>query len=275
VFAQSGDAKLYWESTGSGDPVLLIMGLGMASTGWWRTVPVLAEGLRVIAFDNRGVGRSDRTTGPYTLRQMADDALAVMDAAKLETASIYGLSLGAMIAQYVTLRRPERVRALVLGASTPGGSRHELPEPDVMEFLRRRPSMPAEEAIWASVPYNYGTATREHHADRIGEDIAQRLRFPINPAGYRAQLTAAWGFDAHGRLHEISVPTLVLHGDEDRIVPIANGEMLASAIPDARLEVLAGAGHIYPTDVPEADREVLRFLTGSEKRRARARGARA
>src|SRR5262245_5633805 len=103
------------------------MGLGMAATGWWRTVPVLAEGLRVIAFDNRGVGRSDRTTGPYTLRQMAEDALSVMDAAKLESASIYGLSMGAMIAQYVVLRRPERVRALVLGASTPGGSRHELP----------------------------------------------------------------------------------------------------------------------------------------------------
>jgi pimeloyl-ACP methyl ester carboxylesterase len=275
VFAQSGDAKLYWESAGSGDPVLLIMGLGMAATGWWRTVPVLAEGLRVIAFDNRGVGRSDRTTGPYSLRQMAEDTVAVMDAAKLKRASVYGLSLGAMIAQYVALRYPDRVRALVLGASTAGGSTHELPEPEVMEFLRRRPSMPAEEAIWASVPYNYGTATRERHADRIGEDIAQRLRFPINPAGYRAQLAAAWGFDARDRLHEVSVPTLVLHGDEDRIVPLANGEMLAAAIPGAQLETLEGAGHIYPTDVPEADREVLRFLTGSEMQRARARGARA
>jgi pimeloyl-ACP methyl ester carboxylesterase len=275
VFAQSGDAKLYWESAGSGDPVLLIMGLGMSATGWWRTVPVLANGLRVISFDNRGVGRSDRTTGPYSLRQMAEDTIAVMDAAKLKLASVYGLSLGAMIAQYVALRYPDRVRSLVLGASTPGGSTHELPEPDVMEFLRRRPSMPAEEAIWASVPYNYGRATRERHADRIGEDIAQRLRFPINPAGYRAQLAAAWGFDARDRLGEISAPTLVLHGDEDRIVPLANGETLAAGIPDARLEVLPGAGHIYPTDAPGADREVLRFLTGSEKRRARARGARA
>jgi len=261
VFAQSGDAKLYWESTGSGDPVLLIMGLGMAATGWWRTIPVLAEGLRVIAFDNRGAGRSDRTTGPYTLRQMAEDALAVMDAAKIERASVYGLSLGAMIAQHVALRYPERVRALVLGASTAGASRHELPEHDVLEFLRRRPNMPAEEAIWASVPYNYGTETRERRADRIGEDIVQRLRFPINPAGYRAQLAAAWGFDARDRLHEISVPTLVLHGTEDRIVPIVNGEMLAASIPGARLEVLEGAGHLYPTDAPQADREVLRFLT--------------
>jgi pimeloyl-ACP methyl ester carboxylesterase len=261
VFAHSGDAQLYWENTGSGEPVLLVMGLGMTAAGWWRTIPVLAKGLRVIAFDNRGVGRSDRTTGPYSLRQMAEDALAVMDAAKLESASIYGLSLGAMIAQYLTLRHPERVRSLVLGASTPGGRSHELPEHDVLEFLRRRPNMPTEEAVWASVPYSYGRATRERHADRIGEDIAQRLRFPINPAGYRAQLAAAWGFDARDRLHEIEAPTLVLHGTEDRIVPISNGELLAEAIPGARLEVLEGAGHIYPTDAPEADRTVLRFLT--------------
>ncbi len=262
MFVRSGDARLYWESTGSGEPVLLVMGLGMASTGWWRTIPVLAEGLRVISYDNRGVGRSDRTTGPYTLRQMADDALAVIDAAKLRTASVYGLSLGGMIAQQLALRHPERVRALVLGATTPGGSRHELPDPEVVDFIRRRPSMPAEEAVWASVPYSYGRATCERHADRIAEDIAQRLRFPSHPAGYRAQLAAAWGYDANARLHEIAAPTLVLHGTEDRIVPVANGRMLAEAIPGARLELLQGAGHIYPTDAPQADRKVLRFLTG-------------
>jgi 3-oxoadipate enol-lactonase len=262
VFARSGDAKLYWESAGSGEPVLLVMGLGMNATGWWRTVPVLAEGLRVITFDNRGVGRSDRTTGPYSLRQLTDDALAVMDAAKLPSASVYGISLGGMIAQLLALHYPERVRALVLGATTGGGSMHELPKADVVEFMRRRASMPTEEAVWASVPYSYSSVTRERHAERIGEDVVQRLRFPTNPAGYRAQLAAAWGFDANSRLHEIEVPTFVLHGTEDRIVPVANGRLLADAISGARFEALEGAGHLYPTDAPKADRKVLRFLTG-------------
>jgi pimeloyl-ACP methyl ester carboxylesterase len=261
VFAETGDAKLYWESAGSGEPVLLVMGLGMNATGWWRTVPVLAEGLRVITFDNRGVGRSDQTMGPYNLRQLADDALAVLDAAEVETASVYGLSLGGIIAQQLTIRHPERVRRLVLGASTPGGRRHELPEREVLNFIQRRATMSAEEAVWAAVPFSYGRQTREHRAELIGEDVAQRLRFPTSPAGYRAQLSAAWGYDGANGLNRIAVPTLVLHGTEDRIVPFANGQRLADAIPGAELEVLEGAGHLYPTDAPEADRTVLRFLT--------------
>jgi 3-oxoadipate enol-lactonase len=262
VYAESGGARLYWESTGSGEPVLLVMGLGMASTGWWRTVPVLAEGMRVITFDNRGVGRSDRTAGPYTLKQLANDAIAVMDAAHVASASVYGLSLGGMIAQHLVLAHPERVRALVLGATTSGGSRHELPDREVIDFIRRRPSMPAEEAIWASVPYNYSRVTRERYPERIGEDIRERIRFTPNPAGYRAQLAAAWRHNTGDRLHEISVPTLILHGVEDRIVPLSNGHLLADAIAGARLEVFDDAGHLYPTDAPQADRQVLRFLTG-------------
>lgn len=262
MFATSGGAKLYWESAGAGEPVLLVMGLGMAATGWWRTIPVLAEGLRVIAFDNRGVGRSDRPPGPYTLAQMTDDAVAVLDAAEVQSAGIYGISLGAMIAQQLALRRPERVRALVLGASTPGGRAHTSPAADVIDFIRRRPSLPPEEGVWASVPYNYGRATREHHAGRIAEDIVQRLRFPVDPAGYRAQLAAAWGHDTSARLREVVAPTLVLHGSEDRIVPVANGQLLAESITGAQFRVLDGAGHLYPTDAPEADREVRRFLDG-------------
>src|SRR4051795_12325985 len=100
--AERDGARLYWEETGSGDPVLLIMGLGMNATGWWRTVPVLAgAGFRVVAFDNRGVGRSSRPPGPYGVASMADDAVAVLDAAGLDRAHVYGISLGGMIAQEI------------------------------------------------------------------------------------------------------------------------------------------------------------------------------
>src|SRR5689334_15115760 len=116
--------RLYYERTGAGAPVLLVMGLGMNATGWWRTIPVLAQGLEVIAFDNRGSGRSDVPEGPYSADQMADDAMAVLDDAGVARAHVYGISLGGMIAQQIVARYPERVDRLVLGATTPGGSEH-------------------------------------------------------------------------------------------------------------------------------------------------------
>lgn len=103
--------------------------------------------------------------------------------------------------------------------------------------------MPGEEAVWASVPYNYSARTRAEHGERISEDIRQRLRFPIEPAPYVAQLAAAPAHDAHDRLARVAARTLVVHGDEDVMVPPANGRLLASLIPDAQLLELSGGAH--------------------------------
>jgi pimeloyl-ACP methyl ester carboxylesterase len=263
--ASSGGADLHWERAGEGDPVLLVMGLGMTATAWWRTTPVLAESLSVIAFDNRGVGRSGRPAGPFSAPQMADDAVAVLDAAGVERAHVYGVSLGGMIAQEVALRRPERVAKLVLGATTPGGTSAAPIEDSVLAFFRRRAEMPAEEAAWASVPYNYSHRTRSEHPERVGQDIAQRLRYPIEPAPYRAQLEAALGHDTGERLGAIEAPTLVVHGTEDRMVPPENARILAGAIAGAELQLWDDAAHLYFTDEPEADRSVARFLAVNER----------
>jgi 3-oxoadipate enol-lactonase len=265
--AYSGQTELYWESTGAGAPVLLVMGLGMNATGWWRTIPVLADaGFEVIAFDNRGVGRSARPAGPYSVTAMADDAIAVMQAAGHERAHVYGISLGGMIAQEIALRYPDRVDALVLGATTPGGQYAVAADDATLAFFQRRGEMPAEEGVWASVPYNYGPRTRAEHADRIGEDIAQRLRYPIEPEPYMAQLAAALGHDVYDRLGEIDKPTLVVHGEQDRMVVPKNGALLADRIPGAKLHTLPDAGHLYPTDDPDADRAVASFLSERSSR---------
>jgi len=260
VLAPSGDIELYFDSTGAGAPVLLVMGLGMNATGWWRTVPVLARSHRVLAFDNRGMGRSGKPPGPYTMDELADDAVAVLDAAGEPAAHVYGISLGGMIAQHIALRHPDRVRGLVLGATTAGGELVAAADPVTLAFFFRRADMPPDEAVWASVPYNYGPATRAHHAQRIGEDIAQRLRYPVEPEPYKAQLAAAAGHDTSARLGEIGAPTRVVHGEQDRMVPVANGERLAARIPGARLKTYPGAGHLYTTDEPAADEDVAAFL---------------
>jgi pimeloyl-ACP methyl ester carboxylesterase len=266
--ALDGRTQLHWESTGDGDPVLLIMGLGLSGGAWWRTVPVLARRLRVITFDNRGVGRSRAFSHAYTTDAMADDAATVLEAAGVERAHVYGISLGGMVAQKLALRHPQRVRSLVLGATSPGGPRAVRPDPDVIAFFRRRVHMAAEEALRASAPINYSPRCREEHPDRIEEDFAQRLAHPFSSSAYRAQLFAAAWHNAYGALPRIAVPTLVVHGRLDRAIPVGNGQLIADRIPGARLRILDEAGHLYPTEEPGADAAIARFFAEQRKKAA-------
>ena len=261
MFAKNQKIRLHYEATGSGPAAaLLVMGLGLPAAAWWRTIPVLARSLRVVLFDNRGSGRSDCPPGPYSTAEMAADAVAVLDAAGVERAHVYGISLGGMIAQEIALRHPDRVRSLVLGATSPGGGAATPPDADTLAFLQRRPALPDEEARWASVPYLYGARTRSEGGERIGEDIARRRSFAFEPTGYVAQLAAATGHDASARLGAIAAPTLVVHGTEDRMVPPDNGRALAAAIPGAELRLLEDAAHLYTTDKLSVDDDILRFL---------------
>jgi 3-oxoadipate enol-lactonase len=257
-FAESDGAKLHFEEHGSGEPLLLIMGLGYTKDMWHRLLPAFAERYRVIVFDNRGVGESDVTPGPYTTKQLAADAAAILDAADVETAHVLGASLGGMIAQEFALSHPRRVRSLVLCCTTAGGPNSVPAEPWVLEVLQQRASMPVEEGIRASIPFTYDPGTP---AERIEEDLAIRRRTYPTEEGYRAQLAAALAHDASGWLERIRVPTLVVHGETDQLVPTVNGRRLAELIPAARLAVLPNAGHIFFTDQPErATAAVLEFL---------------
>jgi pimeloyl-ACP methyl ester carboxylesterase len=258
--ARRGGAQLYWESTGTGPPVLLIAGLGLSAAFWWRTVPVLSRRWRVVTFDNRGVGRSSPPAWLSTTEDMAADAVAVLDAAGIDAAHVYGFSLGGMVAQQLASRHPRRVASLVLGATHPGSLRAVSGDGDVVAFFRRRTRLPADEAAWASVPYNYSERCRREHPERIAEDIARRLRLPTSPRTFRAQLGAGLLHNCIDRLSSITAPTLVVHGTEDRMVPVANGELLAARIPDVRLHLLPGVGHMYASEEPAADEAIGDFL---------------
>ncbi len=260
VSGLDGHTRLYWEATGTGDPVLLVHGLGLSGGAWWRTVDALAPTMRVITFDHRGIGLSESWTYAYTTEAMADDAVSILDELAIDGVHLYGFSLGGMVAQQVALRHPERVRSLVLGATHSGGRRATAPEPDVMAFFRRRARMPSEEAAWASVPYNYGPRGRTEQVDRIAEDIERRLRNPFHERAYQAQLLAASLHNCYGRLERIRAPTLVVHGARDRIIPVANARMTAQRVPGARMKILADAGHLYPTEEPAVDGAIGEFF---------------
>jgi pimeloyl-ACP methyl ester carboxylesterase len=184
----------------------------------------------------------------------------VLDAAGAERAHIYGISLGGMVAQEVALRHPDRVEALVLGATTAGGPGAILARPEPLGFFIRAGAMGHEEVEWAAVPYNYGETTRRHHGQRIAEDIERRLLHTPDALGYVHQVAAAASHNTVGRLGEIEAPTLVVHGERDIVIPPSNGRLLAQAIPGAELQMWAGAGHLFITDEPQADRHIADFL---------------
>jgi pimeloyl-ACP methyl ester carboxylesterase len=121
-------------------------------------------------------------------------------------------------------------------------------------------TMQSEEAAWASVPYNYGARCRATQTARIAEDIAVRLRNPFNVHAYRAHLYAASLHNTYGRLGRIAAPTLVVHGAEDRMIPVANAHLLAEGIPGAQLRILEESGHLYPTEEPDVDAEIGVFF---------------
>jgi pimeloyl-ACP methyl ester carboxylesterase len=264
VSGLDGHTRLYWETTGTGEPVLLVHGLGLSGGAWWRTVDALAPNMRVITFDHRGIGRSESWMYAYTTEAMADDAVSILDDLAIDRVHLYGFSLGGMVAQQIALRHPTRVRSLVLGATHSGGRRATVPEAEVVAFFRRRARMPSEEAAWASVPYNYGPRSRAQQVDRIAEDIERRLRNPFNERAYRAQLLAASLHNCYGRLDRIRAPTLVVHGARDRMIPVANACMTAQRVPGARMKILADAGHLYPTEEPAVDEAIGEFFAAHD-----------
>lgn len=259
-FAHRGAFELYYESTGAGPAALLISGQAMTLAAWWRTVPILAESFRVLAFDHRGMGRSAHSRWPYSVAHMADDAVAVLNAAGVQRAHVYGISLGGMVAQELALRHPDRVHALVLGATTAGGPGTILARPEPLGFFIRAGAMGPEEAEWAAVPYNYGEVTRRQHGERIAQDIARRVLDTTDTLAYVHQVAAAAGHNTVGRLHEIVAPTLVVHGAEDVVIPPSNGLLLAHAIRQAEFKLWPGAGHLFMTDEPRADQEIAAYF---------------
>jgi 3-oxoadipate enol-lactonase len=265
---------VYYESAGRGPAVLLVLGQGMSVEAGWRTVERLASQFRVLAFDNRDMGRSDYSPWPYLVAQMANDAVAVLDAAGEARAHVYGMSLGGMVAQEIALRHRDRVCGLVLGATTSGGPRAIPQDPQVLTFFTRVGVMGPEEAAWAAVPYSYGERTRRTHGERIAQDIARRMRRPPDALAYLHQVAAAASHSTQARLGGIAAPTLVIHGEQDMLQSPRNARLLADAIPGAELRLWPEAGHLYVTDEPEADGEVARFLERhSPSRPARAAGS--
>jgi len=258
AFVENHGARIYWDEQGHGEPVLLIMGLAYPSQMWYRTRPLLALSYRTLALDNRGIGQSDVPPGPYSISLMASDAAAVVDAAGIESAHVLGVSMGGMIAQELALQYPARVRSLILGCTAAGGPTAVRAEPEAIQMLMTREKMSPEQAADAAVPFIYDPATPR---ERIDEDIAIRRPWFPRPEAYAAQLQGILGWEAYSRLGQIVAPTLIIHGESDRLIPPGNAILIAERIPGAKLVMIQRASHLFFTDQPEvANRAIMDFL---------------
>jgi pimeloyl-ACP methyl ester carboxylesterase len=249
-----GPVPVWWEEQGSGEPLLLVMGHIYGMRMWHRVLPALAERYRVISFDNRGIGRSHAAAGPHSIGAMADDAFAVMDAAGARSAHVYGASMGGLIAQEMALTQPERVRSLVLGCT--GCPSEETASSARFAGLKYRLPLRVFAPLMRRMMYGTGT-------DRalIEEDVSLLLDIPVVPHALVAQARGIAEYRSHSRVSAIAAPVLVIHGDQDNVVPVERGRELHREIPGSQLLILEGAGHNYTTDATEvANQAVLDFL---------------
>jgi 3-oxoadipate enol-lactonase len=242
--ARNGDVRLAYEVRGEGEPVLFIHGLGYDRVGWGPLPGLLARDFQVLTFDNRGVGESDVPEGPYSVAEMAADAVAVLDAAGIDRAHIFGVSLGGFIAQEFALAYPGRVRKLVLASTAPGGPRmHPMPAAG-LEAFSRFPTMEREAGLRLMVENSLGEHGVSKRPELVEEIFAYRLERAPTLAGWQAQAAAGALFDAYDRAPEIKAATLVLQGGADTVIDPRNAELLVELIPDARLETIPDRGHL-------------------------------
>jgi 3-oxoadipate enol-lactonase len=252
--ASSDGVELAYEVVGAGPRVLLIQGLGYGGRGFGPTVDRLAEDFTVALFDNRGFGASDVPPGPYSVAQLAGDALAVLDAAGFERAHVVGASLGGMVAQELALARPDRIDRLVLACTTPGGARSYAMPARTIALMGQVPLLDPDVALRRLVENSLGDPLPEL-VERV---LAYRRAHPPDVAGWTAQAAAGALHDALDRVARIQAPTLVVTGTADAVVDPRNSRLLADRIPGARLEQLDGCGHLLFWERPQEFAELVR-----------------
>ncbi|MFG2094866.1 alpha/beta fold hydrolase [Streptomyces sp. NPDC048612] len=255
--AQDGTV-LAWQRHGSGRPLVLLAGQAN-NHHWWDGVREDFHATHAtLTMDYRGTGASGAPDGPYSTQLFADDVITVLDALEIERADVYGTSMGGRVAQWLAARHPHRVRRLVLGCTSPGGPRAPEQDGSVRRALAQADPAASRRAL---LDLMYSPAWRAEHPGpytTLGDPA-------MPPHARRGHLVASNEHDAWDALRQLTAPTLVLHGAQDRLTPAANAPLLAARIPGARTHLFPGARHAYFQECrPETSRLVTSFLTAPE-----------
>ena len=253
--------EIYFETIGSGKPLVLISGLGYPLWQWHKMVPYLAEHFQVITFDNRGVGQSDKPVGPYTAQMLAADTAGLLDVLDIEKAAIMGHSMGGFIAQAMALDFPEKVSELILCSTNFGGPNHVPVTPEAFAVLSDTTSDPLTR-FTNGLKVSTAPGWADAHPEVVKEWVDWRVANPMDVAGYQSQLAIGLALTSkeaafENKLPNISAPTLILFGGHDKVVPPENAELLQKQIRGSQTAIIPDAGHFFPIEVPEAASQIV------------------
>lgn len=251
--------ELHYERGGNGEPLLLIQGMSGSHMSWGRPfLSLLEQHFDCIAFDNRGIGHSSRVHEPFTIAELADDAIGLLDALEIERAHLLGISMGGMVAQDLALAHPQRLRSLTLGCTYCGGPGSQLMDPaDFQGLVEAMASGNQERVFRAGWELNLSPGFRADQ-NRFADFLEMAEAVPVPPETVQLQLQAIVAHDTSARLPGLDLPTLVVHGSADRVLPFVNGAQIAALMPNAQLERFEDVGHMFWWEQPGRAAELIR-----------------
>jgi pimeloyl-ACP methyl ester carboxylesterase len=244
MFTTSKGIRIAYYIQGQGQPLLLIRGYANSASMWYTQAPELSAWFEVITFDNRDTGNSERVETPYTVLDMAEDTIDLIEHLRLGPVNIFGVSMGGMMAQHLAISRPDLVKNLVLGCTTCHSGKGLTTDPEVKVLFATLPELSDEANVRRSLPVFFSPeslAQKETIDDYVRRSLAQRP--PLETFARHSQAIA--GFDLCGQVPRISAPTMIQHGSHDRLLPVFNAFQLKELLPGAELKVYEGLGHLY------------------------------
>jgi len=254
--ARLNGVKIHYRVDGQGDPLVMIMGFSASRIGWTPQVPFFRNHYRVVTFDNRGAGKSDKPSGPYSTRVMADDTVSLMDFLGIEKAHVMGLSMGGMIAQELAIGHPDRVMKLVLACTY---ATQDETSGSTMEQFRLWQLAP-DKKVGAMIALAFNSRLYRLTFAFLAA-IGGRLMSASGREGIAGQSEACQQHNTIESLPLITAPTLVIVGTADRVIKPASSEVIAGRIPKARLVRVEGGAHYFSLENKNVfNRIVLDFL---------------
>lgn len=259
TLAKAGGIELSYERAGDGPPLLMIMGMSGTKHHWGeRVLEELRRDFETIVYDHRDAGDSTKTGQPFAIADLAADAAGLLEALDLDSAHVMGISMGGMVAQELALAHPARIRSLTLGCTYCGGEGSSLTSEAVMLRLAQGMSSgDREQAVRTAWEVNV-SPTFASDEDAYARFLARGMRYAMPVAVIMEQMRAITAHNTSTRLPDLQLPTLVVHGTLDQMLPVQNGHMIAGLIPDSRLEILEGIGHMYFLEEPERSAQLVR-----------------